>query len=162
MITLHTLESDEARSAYLAARKDLRGFVAAAESFAAEGSDEEHAVAAAIAEALRDDSLSRLTGRAPVAPVRHLPSLSRTVRRIAEEITGSDPGALCPILSADGVDPHAAQASRVRNGRKQGAEIRATSERCPLCLAADVIRTLRRDGAEARDADLRWNARDRA
>jgi hypothetical protein len=158
MIVTHTLDTDASKEAFLAARTALRHYATAAGTVAAEIGGEEGAEAAAIADALRSDSLSNLTGRAPAAPVRHLPSLSRSVRRIVEEIHGSDPGAFCPVLAADGVLPTEAQAERVRNGRSN-LEIRATTERCPLCLAADVVRTLRRDGAAARDADARWNRR---
>ncbi len=154
MITLHTLESDASRKAFLAARAATRRFADAAASYAEESGDEE---ATLIADALRSDSLSALTGRAPAAPVRHLPSLSRSVRRVVEEIHGSDPGAFCPVLAADGVTPIDAQSDRQRNGRIHGVELRSTTERCPLCLAADVVRTIRRDGV--RDADARWNRR---
>lgn len=160
MITARTLESEEARSAFLAARRNTRAFALAAAAAAEElPAGEERDGAAAIAAALRDDSLSALTGRAPAAPVRHLPSLSRGVRRIVEEMQGCDDApSLCPVLAADGVTPTTAQAERVRNGRS-AVELRATTERCPYCLAADVVRTLRRDGAAARDADARWNRR---
>ena len=159
MIALHTLNSDAAKEAFLAARTRTRRFADAAGVVAGEIGGEEGADAAAIASALRDDSLSSLTGRAPAAPIRHLPSMSAKVRRIAGEMQGAEvTEALCPILAADGVTATEAQALRVRNGRSN-AEVRATSERCPFCLAADVVRTLRRDGAEARDADARWNRR---
>jgi len=159
MITLHTLDSAEAREEFLAGRKALRRYADAAEAYAAEATGDDAAEARAIAEALRNDSLSSLTGRAPAAPVRHVPNMSRAVRRIAEEIHGREfAEALCPVLAADGVTASEAQALRVRNGRSN-VEVRTTSERCPVCLGADVVRTLRRDGAEARDADARWNRR---
>lgn len=159
MITLHTLDSEAAKDLFLAARTATRRFAAAAGTVAAEMGGEEGAEAAAIADALRGDSLSQLQGRAPLAPVRHLASMSGKVRRIAEEMQGTEyPDALCPILAADGVSATEAQAARQRNGRSN-VEVRSTSERCPLCLAADVVRTLRRDGAAARDADARWNRR---
>lgn len=160
VITLHTLDSDASREAFLAARKALRAFVTSAEAYAAEAPDEESAAEArTIAEALRDDSLTRLSGRAPAAPIRHLPNMSPGVRRLAPEVLGVEYAeALCPVLAADGVTPSEAQALRVRNGRSN-ADVRATSERCPACLALDVVRTLRRDGAEARDAAALWNRR---
>jgi len=159
MIVTHTLNSDAAKEAFLAARTRTRRYAEAAGIAGAEIGGAEGAEALAICDALRSDSLSALTGRAPAAPVRHLPSMSKRVREIAAEVQGADvTEALCPILAADGVTPSEAQALRVRNGRSQ-VELRSTTERCPFCLAADVIRTLRRDGAEARDADARWNRR---
>lgn len=154
MIALATLNTEEARQAFLAARRNTRAYALAARAAGEESGD---ADALAIGAALLDDSLSALTGRAPLAPIRHLPSMSGKVRRIAADMQGTDvTESMCPVLAADGYSPTDAQAMRVRNGRTN-ADIRATSERCPFCLAADVVRTLTRDGAEARDADALWN-----
>ena len=161
MIVTHTLDSDGAKQAFLQARTRTRRYAEAAGIAGAEIGGAEGAEALAIAEALTADSLSALTGRAPAAPVRHLPSMSRAVRRIVAEVQGvaeADVPSTCPILTLDGVSATEAQGARVRNGRSN-VEVRSTSERCPYCLAADVIRTLRRDGAAARDADARWNRR---
>ena len=158
-VVLHTLNSDAAREAFLAARTRTRRYAAAAGAAGAEMGGAEGAEALAICEALTADSLSALTGRAPAAPIRHLPTLSRKVREIAAEVQGHEvDDAVCPVLAADGISGTDAMMLRQRNGRS-AVELRATSERCPFCLAADVIRTLRRDGAEARDADARWNRR---
>lgn len=159
MIVAFALQSEASKDLFLAARTRTRRYAEAAGIAGAEIGGAEGAEALAISEALRADSLSALTGRAPTVEIRHLPGMSRKVREIAAEIQGHDvPEALCPILAADGVTATEAQALRVRNGRS-AVELRSTTERCPLCLAADVVRTLRRDGAEARDADARWNRR---
>src|SRR6185436_7391240 len=111
MIVTHTLDSDSAKAEFLQARSALRSFAKAAGTVAAEIGGAEGADAAAIAAALQEDSLSTLTGRAPLAPVRHLPSMSRKVREIAAEIQGHDVSeSLCPVLAADGVSATDAQA----------------------------------------------------
>ena len=107
----------------------------------------------AISDALLGDNGRRVQGIA----TRHLPSMSRGVRRIVEEMGHTADSSMCPLLAAEGISPADAQMMRVKNGREQGAEMRATSYRCPVCLAADVVRTLRRDGDAARNAEQRWN-----
>jgi hypothetical protein len=157
MITLKQIQSDEAKAEFLAARRNTRAYALAAQAAGEESGDDE---ATLIGAALIDDSLSALSGRAPLADVRHLPSMSKAVRRIVAEMQGvadvADVPTLCPVLAADGVSATDAQAERVRNGRSN-TDVRATSERCPYCLAADVVRTLRRDAT--RDADAMWNRR---
>jgi hypothetical protein len=153
MITLQVHTAASAK-AYARAIDRTKAFAMAAQAFSREGSGEEFDTAAAIADALLTDNGRRVKGIA----TRHLPSLARNVRRIVEEMQGEDPGAFCPLLALEGIAPTDAQASRIRNGRTD-AELRATTYRCPVCTAADVARTLRRDGAVARDAHTRWNRR---
>lgn len=150
MIILHT-HSEASEALWKAAQRNLRQYRDAAEAAGAEGNADALAVADALADAGRI-----VAGRIPTAPVRHLRTLSPTVRRIAADIHGDDPGAFCPLLAAEGITPEAGAGMAVRNGRQAGAEARLGSHRCPVCLAADVARTAPR--AVADDPAIRWHS----
>ena len=138
------------------AMRNLREYRAATLAFATDAPEgAEQLAAAAIADALGDAG-KLVAGKVPAAPVRHLRSLSGKVRRISEEIHGADPGAFCPLLVAEGLQSTDGAALAESNGRERDADKRLTSWRCPVCLAADVVRTAPK--ARSDDPGLRWHA----
>lgn len=158
-IYIHQHTDAEALAALRRGASRIRAFAKAAEAFAAEAKGTPEAKdASAIAEALIEDSPMLRT----TLPHRHLvPKGTRAILREVAEIHGEAVAAamresgMCPVLLAEGISAHQQYADSARN-LKQDAESR-TNNRCPVCTASDVVRTLRRDGAEARDAELRWN-----
>ena len=111
-----------------------------------------------VAEALRDDNPRRVQG----IPYRHLlpKGMRRTVRKALAEIHGAEAleWRTCPALLAEGIDDAAQYASAKVNRREgESAALRASTYRCPLCLAGDVVVTLRKYAE--RDEAARWNTR---
>jgi hypothetical protein len=151
MIIRHT-HTEAIAPLWKEAQKALRQYRDATLAFAneaPEGAEKEAArkIAAAIG-----DAGKIVAGKVPAAPVRHLRSLSRTVRDISAEVHGADPGAFCPLLLAEGMLSTDGANVAESNGELEN-EKRLTSHRCPVCLAPDVIRTApkaKRDNPEAR------------
>lgn len=155
MIIRHT-HTDASTALWRRSQKALREYRDATLAFATDAPEsDEQRDAAKIAAALGDAG-KIVAGRVPAAPVRHLRSLSRTVRRISEDIHGDDPGAFCPLLLAEGIVATDGAGIAESNGKVRDADKRLTSWRCPICLAADVVRTAPK--ATSDDPDLRWHA----